>query len=41
MITEATLQIAAAKLDRGQTFASAAVRVSRFFQDRLPTVTAA
>ena len=32
--TVANLQIAAAKLERGQIFAPSAVKVSRFFQDR-------
>ena len=32
--TLANLQIAAAKLERGQMFAPPAVKVSRFFQDR-------
>jgi hypothetical protein len=34
--TVANLQIAAAKLERGQMFAPPAVKVSRFFQDRSP-----
>ena len=35
--TVANLQIAAAKLERGQMFAPSAVKASRFFQDRPPT----